>query len=240
MWGVFHRTYMPSFVFVRGWLEYFGLRLFGPPFGPLFFWNLWAYFIRNSLRLIDDRRRQKNLRIHLQDKMVSFRHILDPDHLRRLIVKHMRKALPQEHRNLAKDVWDPTLEKPHMPGPPPEFTIEAALPTGWEPYIATLPEQWRKWLGNKKPRYRQYSTNQATGRMAVSKGNAVVESVMFSQQCLVKRPASRHPQQPPVATCITPFLFTPSLVAEHLQQVHDIAVANPVADVVQGVALGNQ
>lgn len=252
IWGLFHRTCMPAIIYIRAWLEYMGLRMHGTPTGPLFMFNLWAYYVRNALYDVSEKRRimaERDARSYIQETTVTdFRLILDPDRLHKLIDDTLKGAMPARRKNLAKDVWDPKRERPIMPGPPPEFTREMALENGWDAYLESLPKNWQQWLGTdpargtgKKHRYRQYELNEETGRLEVSKGDDVEKSVMFrfGGQCLVDKPrgARRRHQGPPPQKSIPLYFFKESDNIGAAQIVQQIAMGGQQRAVIKNLAL---
>jgi hypothetical protein len=248
IWGVFHRTCMPAIVYVRAWMEYFGLRLFGAPFGPLFFLNLWAYYVRNVLLGLDEKRRRRavtDARTYLQQTAVTdFTLVLDPEALYRMIRREMRAAMPANQQALAGDPWDRTAQLPFMPGPPPEYTINHVLDQGWDTYLGALPQRWRNWLGTKQARndrrhrYKQFTLDPVTNRVATSKGDDIEHSTMFRESgvCIVNRPARRTHYNPRAQRAVPPFLFSPPLLNLQMQQVQNIAMGVVAANPVQAVA----
>ena len=162
-----------------------------------------------------------------------------------MIRRDLRAAMPSSQRNLANDPWDRVAQMPYMPGPPPEFTISHVLDKGWEEYLAALPQRWRNWLGtrltknNLRHRYKQFNFDENTDRLVTSKGDDVEQSSMFRESgvCMVDRPARRRHFNPRAQRAVSPFLFTPSLLNQHMQQVQNIALGmgtknrNPVHNV---------
>lgn len=214
VWGLFHRVCMPAIVYVRAWCEYFGLRLHGTPYGPLFWLNLWAYYVRNALFDVAATRqaRDKDLRhaIEGDDTMITdFTLVLDATALHKYIDKHLHAPLPKKAKQLADDHWQAENEYMFMPGPPPEYSRKFSLQTGWKLFIDDLPVAWRTWLGTKgTPRYMQYEL--VDGRLTTGHGTDVEKSVMFrfdGDDAIVHRPPRRRFLEPPTQLAIAPFLF---------------------------------
>jgi len=231
IWGLFHHTCMPAIVYIRAWTEYFGLRLHGTPYGPLFWLNLWAYYVRNALLAVEDERRRKAVKdarklITLEQISVrDFREVLDAVTLHTLIRTSLRAPLSAARKALADDMWVAEQERPAMPGPPPEYTREFSLENGWGAYLESLPENWRVWLGTHEAgaRYRQYEHNEEAHRLSTGVGTDVEKSVMFrfgGGACLVPRPARRSYLNPPAQRAVRPYLYRePGLVdAAHAVQ----------------------
>jgi hypothetical protein len=248
VWGVFHRTCMPALVYIRAWSEYLGLAMHGTPFGPVFFFNLWAYYVRNALSDIAAKRRQRALkqdaRKLLQDTTLrDFRLILDPDALYAMLDSELHAPLPASRKSVGDDPWAAGDNIPLMPGPPPEYAIEGSLADGWDDYINTLPDKWQQWLGTKAVtvddterhyRYRQYELDADTRRLTMTRGDDVEKSVMFrfdgndngggvgENSCLVARPARRNYLDPPARRAIDLYLIRQSssgVAAERVQQI---------------------
>lgn len=249
VWGLFHRLCMPAIIYLRAWMEYFGVRLHGSPYGPLFFYNLWAWYVRNALKdVVRKRRKSEDVRKRLQDtSIVDFALILDPTALQSHLQQKLVAAAGEQR---AEDVWDPSINRPNMPGPPPEFTSTLSLQSGWTPYLESLPQQWKRWLGTsparstRQPyRYRQY--NLVNGRLRITRGDDPVQAVMFrdSGLCLVDVPARRRPIRPPRLRPIALTLFRPAVNAQQQNIVEEIALGgiqqqNPQGVVVQRIAAG--
>lgn len=218
VWGMFHRQCMPAIVYIRAWCEYFGFRFHGSPFGPLFWYNLWGFYVHNAL--VDIFRRRQNAadarqRVQKPD-LVDFRTILDPVSLHDFVRRGLYDAMPARRKNKAADGWDHARQRPIMPGPPPEMTSTALLQgDGWGAYFATLPAQWRQWLGTnvvagKSYRYKQFAYNEDTEQLTTSSGNDAEAAVQFrfGSECLVNKPARRAAIQPPIQAPIPLYFFS--------------------------------
>jgi hypothetical protein len=83
VWGVFHRSLMPAIVYVRAWLDFFGVRLHGEQWGPLLWANVWAYYVERVLVSVNERRQTApDRRQALQPRVPEdARLVLDPDRL---------------------------------------------------------------------------------------------------------------------------------------------------------------
>lgn len=211
IYGVFHRRLVPQIVYARAWLEYFGLRLHGTPFGPLLWYNFWIYYLQCALHDIQQRRfSSRDARKRLQNTIVTDASLLlDPTRMHQYIVKALRPTT-------VTDSFSASTTVPFMPGPPPEYSIAASLVPdgGWDAYT---PTSYKKLMGTKPARLLEYTV--VKGRLTTAKAKLHADpevSVMFrfgltttgESSGLVDKPARRQPLGPPPQRAVSLFAYT--------------------------------
>lgn len=223
VWGVFHRSLMPSIVYVRAWLDFFGVRLHGEQWGPLLWTNAWAFYVERVLIGVNERRRTAtDRRQALQPRVPEdARLVLDPDRLHAFLADRLRAPLPAARRDsIARDPWDFVHERPTMPGPAPEFTRTSST-EGWATHLERLPVRWRGWLGTAPApvtqarfKLRQYNIDEHR-RLVVTRGADERQAAMFRDSGVCLAPGNNNRRQAPAAAtlAIAPFFIEPPAIS---------------------------